>query len=838
MWSTVPFFPLTMLPDPNTRLGPDGPFGCPTFAEQNDPNGPGRIQFFEHGQILWSPDQKLITGAFVDPFEGPRIYYNWQVRDQFNYDFFIIHWDKMTMDGTVLDTKQQDVEANTPAMRTSGRYSIQPDNFETYRITVEGCDHVPFPPFQPAKCRQKWSDPTVILGSWYLVPQQAPETDVASSQNNFFKRQMAILQFQACQWYDLAGTDINSDGGGDAWVAVALARLWYAEISEDPTQTFDPGNTGCVIGGRLLGNGMTASQLRDSVIAGLDVQKQTAVLGSAGDWVFPNKPENYDFVTRGLLPVAYGFEHLLRSRPCVHCSEVNVYEHVLHGLLGITSGPLLPSDLVAGPFPETENHILQIESSRYLTNQLLARDFQMNGQPVPPQYSNVTNGLQPSLLQYMQKRLQHDFQEYNARPYSGQTSWALQNLYDFADASDPVKTAAQILLDYLSAKVAVSSDALRRLVPFRRRAEYANWRSLVDNEADAQTPRFMMFTGKTDILPNIHATWNAHYYDAGSLEAAALTSYRVPDLILDFFFNRAHRQFFQRVHHDAVELYAAEPDFLITGGGYWVPSVHGFDEFNNYADVGVSMPTTLMAAGSGVTDRNMLIRFEGSGSNRNRVMTCVAPDFACGYNPVIPDFYLNHCTTEFFSIDGTKIPKPPVNQGYWTFLDMEGPKCTLSLTSRFYLAMFQAPCKCGVILTGFHVGDWVGLFEAEPVSLDVAFELFIHRVLTANSHYSLDGGSSNATNTYHYGFGDRRVNFTLDWSSDKSSWQILSYLVNGIPSFNLETDITRWPLAVGDVIKSGGGVFGTDPCCVTIMNKEVGRSLFLNFTNWQNPQEQ
>src|SRR5262249_40159309 len=118
---------------------------------------------------------------------------------------------------------------------------------------------------------------------------------------------------------------------------------------------------------------------------------------------------------------------------------------------------------------ETENHRLMIETSRYLTNQLLARTSS------DPSFANTANGMDAFILGMLQEFMQHDFIEYNSRPYSRYAFTAIQNLYDYARPQNgAVHVAAQMVLDYLSAKVAVSANDARRNPPYRRRQSHAH----------------------------------------------------------------------------------------------------------------------------------------------------------------------------------------------------------------------------------------------------------------------------------------------------------------------------------------------------------------------------
>ena len=61
----------------------------------------------------------------------------------------------------------------------------------------------------------------------------------------------------------------------------------------------------------------------------------------------------------------------------------------------------------------------------------------------------------------------------DAKGYSGETRRALLNLCSYAYDAE-VRLGARMVLDFISARIAVSSNDLRRMVPFRRRNEGKN----------------------------------------------------------------------------------------------------------------------------------------------------------------------------------------------------------------------------------------------------------------------------------------------------------------------------------------------------------------------------
>jgi hypothetical protein len=253
------------------------------------------------------------------------------------------------------------------------------------------------------------------------------------------------------------------------------------------------------------------------------------------------------------------------------------------------------------PIGETENHILMIVTARYLTNQLLHQRRPSTDEAASPyddpgsDYDNRRNGGEdyPSctalLLFLLRNMIKGDFSEYNAKSYQSETRWALLNLSSFAYDHE-VRLGARMVLDYLSAHMAVSSNDLRRLLPFRRRFEDEQTPhtdegymtvGLVDGQsgADPASSYFAMQAG------NLRA-----YFDESNGRVAipssgidiaieVLGDYRLPASIADLFVNDVHRRFFQRLHRtvrddlngnrncDNMEIFAASPSYLITAGG-------------------------------------------------------------------------------------------------------------------------------------------------------------------------------------------------------------------------------------------------------------------------------
>src|SRR5437016_4510687 len=312
---------------------------------------------------------------------------------------------------------------------------------------------------------------------------------------------------------------------------------------------------------------------------------------------------------------------------------------------------------------ETENHILMIMATRYLTNQLLyQRDPQLQfdnrrnslGEvaaeyfathpvplvtvsPVPPHKDPTPGSCAFLLLDLLQRILRDDFSEYNAKSYQKETRRALVNLCNYAYDHE-IRLAARMVLDYISAHFLVSTNDLRRLVPFRRLNESP--KTARDDEAEVG----------------------------------------------------GHR------NCDNIEIFASSPSYLITAGGqpapYAIdPYILGIPAPGSEKQVGVAvtttfMPTTYRHRAIYAQDLIQFSFFAEYGDVRNYG---VAPDFACGPQIKLPA-WVNHLQgTPYYVSDGNFIF---INQG--TPIDSQEAKLlqrpgftTNEGRPGFYLAIYQ-----------------------------------------------------------------------------------------------------------------------------------------------------
>lgn len=430
--------------------------------------------------------------------------------------------------------------------------------------------------------------------------------------------------------------------------------------------------------------------------------------------LFDKGAGDYDMRQMFLLPIAYRYYGELSPEAREQLITVLLAKgRIRRPGLGVmeTSGPC-PLDwaragvaraAIPGPVPiiinerigETENHILMMLTVRYLANQLLyqrspARSFdnRRNGTAIlfdqPTQVGVDCTG---QLLVFLRWMLTNDFSEYNAKPYATLTRYALLNLHSYAYDHE-VRLAARMVLDYLAAHMAVSSNDLRRLVPFRRRNEgdfIAQFKVADDNGrymavglldahvgADRMAQHYVVQTGQTRAYETGWAKRPWEWAVASNGEESTfegVSDYRLPSPIHDLFVNDRHRRFFQRLHRrvlpdvdltgrncDMLEIYAGSPSYLITAGSSNQP--YAIAPGSAPASVvrqqlGVAVTTSFMptcrSAGPRTQNRARdLIQFscfsdgvDSGGEPEFPVANLgVAPDFACGHQVHLPGWVI------------------------------------------------------------------------------------------------------------------------------------------------------------------------------------------------------
>jgi hypothetical protein len=728
--------------------------------------------------MVWSPDQgpDMVVALYQ---QGSQLFVDWGNTFPFTYDKFIVRVDGAQFDSSLASGDKMDGGNNSvvPSLVVP-----QPPTVNTvYTVILEGCDTA----LGGSTCHQSWTIPVTYtyrppgtppppsneftLDFSNLTPASAP-TD---AQTQLLDRALAVARDLGCT--STLGDVFKNE---EPFMEGAIAKLFLVSNSTE-----------------FCDNPPRPLPLRSEVNSALRFQQIKSKSGTTSDFPLCPRTGEYDQALTGYITLLDRFGSLLHN---------DVRNHIVNFLLN-ERGPVDTSEFsYCSGNPETENHLNMIESARYLTNQIL---YEAGGNPL---YDNEANGMNNYMLGRLQSFLRHDFLEYNSKPYQNFTSNALQNLFDFAK-DRRVKMGAKLVLDYVSAKYAVSSNSLRRNAPYRRRvSDYTTM--LLDKAADTQNSRFTLLSGmfgiNGEIAPNkFLLSWGYR----GPMITLAASTYRAPEAILDLLMNSAHRNFYQRIHHDGVEIYSSRPDYLITGGGYWMGSPYTFAGASLCDDDGLAVPTTLMPTGFFI-DSNEMIRIDGirgdkchSGDAlddaRDRSNTCVTPDFACGINPIVPDRYKQNVLC--FHAEGP-----------WNFVDVSSPGCN-DRSFGFYAAVFIGS------LSG---SDTFGFFEAHPRDPNLSFDAFWRGVLARNGQRTFN---TSGTNSYVMTSGVTVRFSTPVPAITKFDWAV----VTGDPRLDqLGTDISQWPLASGDILNSVG-----NSGIVTFDNPGMGGRLVLDFSDLGEP---
>ncbi len=512
--------------------------GCPVSRELNG-TPEKRIQNFALGQIAYvarpnltrslvaTISTKNLPGSTISADD--RIKLIWNESSASTYQYWELVWqrDYAVADPSPAGTQSCEQSgaciAHLPVGGTFGACSISNSDgcYElvgllgdgNYKIAVRGCKLVSTTNSSVPECTP-FDSAAVSFGGFDLFEIPAAQT-FQETKDLYKARADAVNRYACRQKLEFERKDRHF---GEDMTSIVLAKLYFASDQQMET----PGTTypDCVAAGdRYLMAGQVndflrqASRVREvgtdfqidnqetitlvaaaggivvgatigaaigSVIPGIGTAFGAAVgavigafagiFGSHAVMKCVERPGDWDMTMVGLIRVVSDYGTKL---------DPNVQLHVLQDLLSEKGGADKVRTICTfciWKVNETENHILQTESSRYLANQLWA-DYVASLSPgavASNDFINANNGLRDWLLSYLRGLFYADFHEYNARPYSGHSIRALQNLNDYAQDSE-VRDAARMILHYLSAKFAVSNNGLRRNASFRRRFERCEW---------------------------------------------------------------------------------------------------------------------------------------------------------------------------------------------------------------------------------------------------------------------------------------------------------------------------------------------------------------------------
>lgn len=386
------------------------------------------------------------------------------------------------------------------------------------------------------------------------------------------------------------------------------------------------------------------------------------------------------------------------------------------GVLGSLLAGVIAAAAVAGLIvvaflrvPETENHLMQINSAKFLINQVMLDELaNEDARHLPSDQSSVRDWL----LDKMQQMLQRDFIEYNAIPYQRYTLGAIMNLADFSK-NTAVRDGAKLVLEYYLAKYAVGSSELRRYSPFRRRAEVLQCydqdascddgnpaRTVFDLGGGANHAVGIMqfYAGPSRALPAKDQDRLVTTNSTGEMLFAATSNYRPQPLTMALTLDKS-KAFVERIRlrDGGAEVISSGPAATITGGGvitdhanspYFVgitlPGAVANIAPDGESDKGAAWPIVIMNPGP-TADNMYLLRFIRINGVRTHVVgqgsaysydhnLCIWQGFACGLDLAIPP-ELAACMA-------------PDSTG-WFFLDSADPRCAGSAYAggqRFYAA--------------------------------------------------------------------------------------------------------------------------------------------------------
>jgi hypothetical protein len=437
-----------------------------------------------------------------------------------------------------------------------------------------------------------------------------------------------------------------------------------------------------------------------------------------------------------------------------------------------------------GQIPETENHRLMIETTRFLHNQLLLRELARDHPDAD--VSNLKDD-QDDVKAWLMKRLRkiyrEDFDEYNSRPYQRYSIMAILNLSAFSGDPD-LATAANMVLTTIGAKAALASNMSVRYVPFRRRPSSANAQFLCSAGGEPHPcPSVTDLTGGADHwigLLEVYSGQTPQRMGKMSISAAkemsyaATSAYALPETVVALAIPDAQTQpRWQIRRHEVPEVTYSERAFLVTAGGKDAGPANHFEmgvlglsvptPAGARSDEGTAAPTTLQfrprartaadpAPPSPSPDNTILAnliriygRFDsdkdhdwtvepaplqaGDASPEFTENLCVYRSFACGRNLAIPPDFIPCLTSE------------PTLPGL-SYLDTDACPAIKNVAPT-YVAVWRAPCDGDADTDDCYN---MGFFEA--ISADgLGFDAFQARVRGRNAAKSGRGFACRDTYT-------------------------------------------------------------------------------------------
>ena len=380
----------------------------------------------------------------------------------------------------------------------------------------------------------------------------------------------------------------------------------------------------------LNGKGNVPRIMLAKLFIGRDVPEVNSTIlklypwGVSGTSWAGNKKGDYDFTITPLTTILYLFgdkEDILWR---------DAKEHLLNKLL-IEDGNAFRTKAphTWNLIPETENHILMTEGSRYLKNRWIMLHGNKN-----PYYNNISNGMEEKMIGFLNNLQKKGLFEYNSNPYLAYTITALLNLEAFA--SDEIRAKARDVLDYINWCYALGSFNGKHFPPMRRRYEKEGIKDLETDYHSAMIQSWMSFKNDFPINKKISPG------EVHTLIPACMP-YRLPDTTAMMIMQKSS-PYFAMIGHgkwSCPELYAGDKSYLLSAGG---------SNQGKLSQV-VARPIVLLLKDSAHLLKDAFHMF-GPGKNfMEWNNTGVFKNFACTSGPVhIPSSYTPYATKGEWSV--------------------------------------------------------------------------------------------------------------------------------------------------------------------------------------------
>jgi hypothetical protein len=501
---------------------------------------------------------------------------------------------------------------------------------------------------------------------------------------------------------------------------------------------------------------------------------------------------------------------------------------------------------------ETENHLMMINSSKYLKNQMIIDE--LTDEDDREIFRGYNKDIREWLLDRFQKFVKDDFVEYNSRPYARLTIGSILNIHDFVnDDEEALRTAAAAVLDLTATKMAMGSSQGRRIVPFRRLAgTNANFRYgddaarpnpkhlfALDSGADHLIASLLLWAGQAQHTENKLASIGA----GSEMIFEATSRYHPHALILDIAIDKS-RPYEQRIHHGGWEHYSSGPGWLLTAGGtsttfaqralvapFSIPFVPPFaTDLGLLKDEnrGAGVPTTLMPLSAATRqDRyDDFLRFEGIVKQWEKAdpddalpisydgNLCLDRGFACGIRFMLPAA-IEAC-----------LQRPAGTPVNLSFIDSKA--CApYAEAPRFFVVVYRQRCSSGFDLCK---DGWWGFIEVVDATPQQDLTDFANSTIQRNGNRfatMVTAGTADGIDSVSYvSWGSGTLLFDPDEPDDDDEATGIIQAGGGPDPFS---DLDNWGRADGDLLNFTGDAQ------VTIRRPLDPRTIQIDLSDSENP---